>query len=259
VCAQNQRSDSPREILDGLCQPPEDFPAKWAAMIYGYFDESGESGDGFFVVAGFVGRRTDWKTFLSLWREGLDSRPSLHLKEMRLGSSRYPNRHKDLLIRLGSIPSRSNLIGFAGSVRTSEYANKIKGTIAEISLSGYSVALLAMVDAILQSGRISKRDRIEFTFEDQVHFAIPRAATFRQLRQSERYKTHHGKSRVGRDSAMAASPILEASDYLSYAILQQLVDPDSQKAKLTAPILEASRPIDHESSPKFSVECHSSG
>lgn len=223
-------------------------------MIYGYFDESGENGDGFFVVAGFVGRRKDWKTFLSLWREGLGNRSSLHLKDLRLGSSRYPNRHKDLLTRLGSIPRRSNLIGFAGSVRTSDYADKIKGTIAEIGLSGYSVALIAMVDAILESKRISKRDRIEFTFEDQFHFAIPRAATFRDLRQAKHYKTHHGKSRVGRDSAMAASTILEASDYLSYAILQQLIDPGSQKAKLTAPILEASQPINHVEMTKDNVE-----
>jgi len=223
-------------------------------MIFGYFDESGENGDGFFVVAGFVGRRKDWRKFLGLWREGLAGRPSLHLADMRLGSSKAPTRHGDLLLRLGSIPHKSNLHAFAGSVRTSDYADKIKGTIAEIGLSGYSVALVAMVDAILESKRISKQDRIEFTFEDQVHFAITRAATFRDLRQAKHYKTHHGKSRVGNDSAMAASPILEASDYLSYAILQQLIDPGSQKAKLTAPILEASQPIDHVEITKDNVE-----
>jgi hypothetical protein len=223
-------------------------------MIYGYFDESGETGDGFFVVAGFVGRRKDWKTFLGLWSEGLGNRTSLHMKDLRLGSSRYPYRHRDLLIRLGSIPRRANLIGFAGSVRTSDYAEKIKGTVAEIGLSGYSVALVAMVDAILESNRISNRDRIEFTFEDQFQFAIPRAATFRDFRLSKHYKTHHGKSRVGKDSAMAASMILEASDYLSYAILQQLIDPNSQKAKLTSPILEASKPVDHVEITKDNVE-----
>ena len=27
--------------LEGLCVSPIDFPAKWAVMIFGYFDESG--------------------------------------------------------------------------------------------------------------------------------------------------------------------------------------------------------------------------
>jgi hypothetical protein len=223
-------------------------------MIYGYFDESGESGDGFFVVAGFVGRRKDWKNFLRMWQKELGDRPSLHLASMRLGAPQAPKRHGELLVRLGSIPHRANLHGFAGSVRTTDYAEKIKGTIAEIGLSGYSVALVAMVDAILESKTISKRDRMEFTFEDQIEFAVPRAATFRTLRLGEQYKTHHGKSRVGKDSAMAASPLLEAADYLSYAILQQLIDPNSQKAKLTAPILEASQPIAHVEITKDNVE-----
>jgi hypothetical protein len=214
-------------------------------MIFGYFDESGENGDGFFVVAGFVGRRKDWKKFLELWREGLAGRPSLHLADMRLGSSKAPTRHGDLLLRLGSIPHKTNLHAFAGSVRTSEYADKIKGTIAEIGLAGYSVSLVAMVDAILESKNLPKRDRIEFAFEDQLQFAIPRAAMFRSLRQSEKYRPHHGKSRISKDSAMEKSPLLEASDYLAYAILQQLIDPDSQKSRLTAPILEASKPIAH--------------
>jgi hypothetical protein len=33
---------------------PIDYLAKWAAMIFGYFDESGEKGDGFVVVAGLL-------------------------------------------------------------------------------------------------------------------------------------------------------------------------------------------------------------
>jgi hypothetical protein len=231
--------------IEDLCVSPIDFPAKCAAMIFGYFDESGEKGDGFVVVAGLVGRRKDWKKFLKLWRQELGDRPSLHLAEMRLGSSKATKRHGDLLLRLGSVPSQANLRAFAGSVRTVHYADKIKGTIAEIGLAGYSIALTAMVDAVLESKLLPKRERIEFTFEDQIQFAVPRAATFHSFRQVEKYKTHHGKSRVGKDSAMEKSPLLEASDYLAYAILQQLIDPDSQKAKITAPILEANKPIGH--------------
>jgi len=71
--------------MEDLCASPQDFPAKWAAMIFGYFDESGESGDGFFVVAGFVGRRKDWKNFLMLWQKELGDRPPLHLKKIAHG------------------------------------------------------------------------------------------------------------------------------------------------------------------------------
>lgn len=214
-------------------------------MIFGYFDESGEEGDGYFVVAGLVGRQKDWKNFLRLWRKELGGRPSLHLAEMRLGSSKAAKRHGDLLLRLGSVPSRANLHAFAGSVRTGDYTDKTKGTIAEIGLAGYNVALYAMIDAVLESKRLPKRERIEFTFEDQIQFAVPRVAAFHSFRQSEKYKTCHGKSRVGKDSSTAKSPLLEASDYLAYAILQQLIDPDSQKARITAPILEACKPIGH--------------
>lgn len=214
-------------------------------MIFGYFDESGEKGDGFAVIAGFVGRRKDWKKFLKLWRKELGDRQSLHLAEMRLGSPKASKRYSDLLRRLGSVPSQANLLAFAGSVQTAHHANKIKGTIAQISLAGYSVALVAMVDAVLECKLLPKRERIEFTFEDQIEFAIPRAATFHSFRQSENYKTHHGKSRVGKDSAMEKSTLLEASDYLAYAILQHLINPDSPKAELTSPIIAASLPIGH--------------
>jgi hypothetical protein len=222
-------------------------------MIFGYFDESGETGDGFVVVAGLVGRQEDWKYFLKLWQKELDGRPSLHLAEMRLGSSKAAKRHGDLLHRLGSVPTRANLHAFAGSVRTGDYTDKTKGTIAEIGLAGYNVALHALIDAVLESKRLPKRERIDFTFEDQIQFAVPRAAAFHSFRQSEKYKICHGKSRVG-DSAMAKCPLLGASDYLAYAILQQLIDPDSQKARITAPILEASKPIGHVDVTKENVD-----
>lgn len=95
-------------------------------MFFGYFDESVEKCDGFVVVAGFGGRLNDWKIFLKLWRKELGDRPTLHLAEMRLGSSQATKRHGNLLLRLGSVPSQANLHAFAGSVRTAPYADKIK-------------------------------------------------------------------------------------------------------------------------------------
>lgn len=233
------------EELEGICVSPFDS-AKWAAMIFGYFDESGaQSGEGFVVVAGFIGKRKDWKNYLKLWREELGPRKSLHMKKLRLGWPQAPKRYGDLLRRLGSVPHRANLKAFAGSVSTAHYAKRIKGTIAEIGLAGYEVALVAMVDAILESKKIPRRDRIEFAFEDQKEFAVSRALTFHRLRREAGYKTHHGKSRVGKDSSMEKGPLLEASDYLAYAVLQHLLDSESQKAELTSPILSNCAPIAH--------------
>jgi hypothetical protein len=214
-------------------------------VLLGYFDESCEMGDGFVVVAGFVGRIADWKKYLRLWRKETGDVQFLQLKEMRLGSSAGLRRYGDLLRRLGSVPHQAGLHAFAGSVRTAPYASRIKGTIAAIGLAGYNVALAAILDAILESRMLPKREKIDFIFEEQTAFTVHRAATVHGFRQADRYRTCQGKSRIGKDSVMEKGPLLEASDYLAYAILQQLVNPDSQRARATAPILEACKPMCH--------------
>ncbi|MEO6815527.1 MAG: hypothetical protein ABI177_02400, partial [Edaphobacter sp.] len=176
----------------GSDQSLEEFPAKWAAMIFGYFDESGETGDGHFVVAGFVGKRKDWNVFLSLWKEAKGDHGPLHLKEMRLGSS--GKRYGRLLERLGGVPHQAKLLPFAGSVRTSDYAAHVKGTIAELTMAGYNVALVSLINAVLESKQIPKRDRIDFIFEDQIEFSQLRTQNFNKFRKLDRYKSHHGLS-----------------------------------------------------------------
>jgi hypothetical protein len=130
-------------------------------------------------------------------------------------------------------------------VRTTDYIHRTKGTIAEIVMAGYPIALSAMVDAILHSD-LPKGDRIEFIFEEQVAFAYARASAFSYWRKMPEYRTHHGKSRIGKDSSIEKpSTLLQASDYLAYAILQHLINPDSQKAKLSSPILQEFSQVDH--------------
>lgn len=206
-------------------------------MIYGYFDESGEPRDGHYVVAGFIGRKRDWKNFISLWTEARGDRGPLHMRDCRLGSHNAERRYGDLLKRLGKIPKAANLKPFSGSVRTADFADRTNGTIAAIVMQGYTLALSAMVEGILHGG-LPRQDRIEFIFEEQIVFAQSRAEAFAYWRNLPDYKTHHGKSRIGKDSSMEkGSPLLEASDYLAYAILQNLIDSSSQKAVLTSPLL----------------------
>ena len=221
-------------------------------MTFGYFDESAEQGDGYVVVAGFVGRKKSWRSFVEKWNEITDGRP-IHLKEMRLGSSKAPKRYGKLLKDLAPIPLATGLRPFVGSVKTSDYADSVKGTVAELVLKGYPIALLAMVDGILNSD-FPKRDRIEFIFEQQIEFEVARGRVFEYLMSAPEHRTHHNKSRIAKHSTQERSVLLEASDYLAYAVLQQLIDPSSQKATLTAPLLEQYRGITHREFAKEQAE-----
>lgn len=221
-------------ICDGLCESPHDFPARWACMIYGYFDESENADTGYMVVAGFVATKKCWEEYVRQWAEVTQRRP-LHIKNMRLGG-KHGERQREKLERLGAIPKRVGLKPFVGSVRTGEYRHLTTGTTADLVLNGYTVALLAMVDAILESD-LPKKERIEFIFEQQKIYAVARERVFESFRQMPKYKAHHGLSRIAKSSSMEKSIILEASDYLAYATLYELLEPTSQQARLTAPIL----------------------
>jgi hypothetical protein len=206
-------------------------------MIFGYFDESCEDGDGYVIVAGFIGKKRSWKEYVRRWTEVLDGRP-LHMKTLRLGCKTAERRWRQKFEILGAIPKEAGLRPFVGSVRTSDYRHLIKGTTADLVLAGYPVALIAMVDGILHSD-LPRQNRIEFIFEQQVPFAVQRERAFAFLRNFSGHKAHHGKSRIAKSSSIEKSILLEASDYLAYAVLYQFLDPNSQKAELTSPILRA--------------------
>ncbi len=205
-------------------------------MILGYFDESEH--DGYFLVAGFVGNRRQWKTLVAEWKSVRGDRGPLHMKTMRLSSPYAPRRHEAHLRDLGAIPACVGLKPFVGFVRSDDLNALVKGTIAEVVLSGYHVAIHALVDAILDSD-IPKRDRIEFLFEEKSGVEVGVAQAFYQFENSPDFKAHHGKSRIAKHSFIAKATIMEPSDYLAYACLQQLIDADSQQARLTSPMLKA--------------------
>jgi len=155
-----------------------------------------------------------------------------------LGSVKASSRHEKHLQDLGRIPAAVGLKPFYGCVRSSDLRKLVKGTIAAISLNGYCVALAALLEAILDSD-IPTRDRIEFLFEQKSGVEVEVSRAFYDMENSPRLLAHHGKSRIAKHSFIPKSLILEPSDYLAYACLQQLSDKDSAKAKLTSPILEA--------------------
>jgi hypothetical protein len=236
---------------DGLCESPHDDPPRWCAMIYGYFDETEEAG--YSVVAGFVGRKNAWKSLVKEWIKVSDGKP-IHLKAMRLGHNKAPSRHGELLRKLGLLPAQCKVRPFVGYVKTSDYFPGIKGTTAELVLKGYMASLLAMVDCMMESD-LRKTDRIEFLFEEKFEFATARAQLFEDLYRMPEYKIgDSGRSRIAKFSTLPKSTILEPSDYLSHAVWQSLVDPESQQARLTAPILESFDHIDSKTIAKEQIE-----
>ena len=67
-------------------------------------------------VAGWLGSAAQWREYSSKWKAALAPRTSLHMVKLRLGTAKGQSRNKDLLKRLGSVPSECGLIPIAGSV-----------------------------------------------------------------------------------------------------------------------------------------------
>jgi len=220
--------------LDGFFESPEDDPPKVLCMLKLIVDESIDDETGLCLVAGYVGNKRQWSDYVTAWCEKRNPRKSLHIKEMRLGSPQAPKRHGELLSRLGSVPEKCKLRAFAGSICRKDYANKVCGTVLEVLMEGYVLAILALMDVLADN--IHPIDRVEVFFEEQeTHAALRERA---MISWRKRHKTKSGWSVLARWGSVPKGTLTEASDYLCYALHQSFIDPSSQKATLTAPILE---------------------
>ena len=204
-------------------------------MLSLYVDESLHEPTGLYIVGGFVGQENQWKQFSTRWRTELAPRLSLHTASLRLGAANAPKRHGEMLARLGKIPSDCGLVPIAGSVCRNDYLNRVSGTALEILMEGYVLAVLALLDEL--GARLPTGERVKVFFEEQHAHA-------EQLRRAMHFwKTRHrvpsGWSVVAEWGTLRKGPRLEPADYLCYALQQENIDPTSQKAVLTAPILTA--------------------
>jgi hypothetical protein len=202
-------------------------------MLKLYVDESMDAATGMWFVAGWYGQATQWKEYARRWEEALSPRTTLHLTRMRLGSSNAVSRHKDLLERLGRIPSECGLFSIAGSIRKADFPSIVSGTALEVLMEPYVMAILALLDEL--RGRLPQGERVKVYFEQQdAHSELRRrAVTF----WKKRYRVPSGWSVITNWGVVPKGIYTEASDYLCYALTQRCIDPDSQKARLTAPIL----------------------
>lgn len=217
--------------LEGLCESPHDDPPKWALMLTAYFDESLENGDGYAVMAGFFGTKDSWTRCAEEWKAALGKRSALHMKKLRWKG----DRNKELLARLGPIPHNCGLHPVFASVRLRDYRENLKKPKSKIS-NGYFVTLIGVATATLAA--LPRGERIEFIFEQQLHYAEARDMALHVLSNQARYRGRRGKPTLAKYGSAPKSTLLEPADYLAYALLQTIVDPHSLRSRLCAPILK---------------------
>jgi hypothetical protein len=221
--------------LDGFFEGPEDDPAKWLCVLKLRLDESFDKRSGVCFVAGYLGCERQWKAYVNAWRKELKPRTVIHFADLRLGAEEAPRRHRDLLSRLGSVPSKCGLQAFAGSICKKDYTSKIAGTVLEVLMEGYILAILALMDELVKY--LPSNERVQVFFESQVANAELRERAMTMWRK--RYRTPSDWSVLAQWGSIPKGTLTEASDYLCYALQQREIDCTSQKADLTAPILEA--------------------
>ncbi|MGA2902529.1 MAG: hypothetical protein ABSD98_01750 [Candidatus Korobacteraceae bacterium] len=221
--------------LDGLFDAHEGDAPKFLCMLKLYLDESIDDGTGMCVVAGFLGTKRQWSDYLKAWPETLKPRKSIHVSDLRLGWRGAPRRYGSLLASLGEIPAKCRLRAFSSSICRKDYADRISGTALELLMEqGYVQSILALMDELVKN--IHPNERVEVVFEAQEIHAILRERAM--ILWHKLHRTTSGWSVLAKWSSMPKCTLTEAPDYLCYAMQQSYLDPGSQKASLTTPILK---------------------
>ena len=227
------------EEIDGLYDVDDKNAGEWFCVLTLCVDETIDKSSGMCIVAGYLGRSKNWKDCCVAWREALGSRPFLHLNEMHLNAPNAPKRHGELLRKLAQIPKACGLTPYAGSICEKNYKHldMVTGTLLELIMEGYILAIIALLDQVF--ARLSVDERIQVLFERQDAFAQQRerAMTF----WNSIHRTSRNKGVVSSWRPADKGTLTEASDYFCYALFQRDINPSSQKAVLTAPILDVQR------------------
>ncbi len=210
-------------------------------MIEGYFDETFDDGSRCTWVAGYLGDKEAWAKYALEWRSALGKREQLHMSSLRWKKPYIPK----LLSRLGPIPQRSGLKGLFTGVRTRDFSDLIAGTLLEHYTNGYLLALIDVtIKAIL---KVPEGERLEIFFErrdqteEQAEAALFAMRILGHLADADpRLLNSDGMRKLAKGGfdLGAYTVLFDPADYLCYALLQRHRDPDSERAKLCAPILE---------------------
>jgi hypothetical protein len=205
-------------------------------MLTAYLDESIESPRGYTVMAGFLGNKKQWTRLAEEWENALLPRRNLHMTELRWKN----DRHKEMLEKLGPIPHKCGLQPIYSSVKVTEYIDELPKFETKAFTKGYFITLVGLTASVLLT--IPKGERVEFIFEEQKEFAAVREHALGLMAKKPILCGKRGKSALAKWSSVPKSSLLEPSDYLAYAVMQNLVDANSNRSRLCLPIL-AGKPI----------------
>lgn len=224
--------------LEGFFNSPEDNPPKWLAVIRAYLDETGQHEREYVFIAGHIGTEDQWRQFVPAWQSALGpQRKRLHMQSLRWTT----DRTEKLLARLGPVPAAWGLTRLVGGVRVSDYDDLLPGPLDKKMLAGYACALLAMITALMLHD-IPQGERYEITLEQQDRYALHAQAAFMTVGQNPNpsYRNSDGQLKLAKWGFMPSEStmLFDQADYLCYALANQHKDPESRKARWSAPILE---------------------
>jgi hypothetical protein len=125
-------------------------------------------------------------------------------------------------------------------VKVTEYIDELPKFETKAFTKGYFITLVGLTASVLLT--IPKGERVEFIFEEQKEFAAVREHALGLMAKKPILCGKRGKSALAKWSSVPKSSLLEPSDYLAYAVMQNLVDANSNRSRLCLPIL-AGKPI----------------
>lgn len=160
------------------------------------------------------------------------------MKELRWNKKN--KRTKLLLEKLGPIPHNSGLVPIWARLKVSDYADLVgENTVSRKLHHGYFIAAQCLGLMLLTYVQ-QLNERIKIVFEYNEHFAPLLPLVIRLYGEvfpfftKDGVRCMSGVEMVPKDSTCLTQP----ADYLAYARLQQLRDPQSLRTRWCSPILE---------------------
>jgi hypothetical protein len=211
-------------------------PPTTLLMLHAYIDESGqEQQKDYMCIAGFAGTQEQWAKFRELWASAIAPRSNLRMANVRF------NRDSERLMleRAGSVPKMCGLTEVFGAVKVADYADLVVGDLEdEMVFKGYLACCMPLLTNLLRG--IPDDERVEVVFERQCAYG-PALALVLEMILANADKSSVALSYWSKLAKWSfipqGSPLLEASDYLCYALTETHRDPESTKAKWCRPIL----------------------
>jgi hypothetical protein len=150
------------------------------------------------------------------------------------------DRIRPLLEKLEPIPHECGLVPVWARLRISDYSDLIEITTVSRKLQGGYLVVAQYLGLIIMEYIRLLNERVKIVFEHNDHFALVLPAIIGLYGQVFPFFTNEGlRCLVGVEMIPKhSSSLTQPADYLAYARLQELRNPNSERAILCRPILK---------------------